>query len=334
MRGWAIAAVGGLAAACGADPGLGDDDGGGPPPAGTVTILAPFDGAAFARDQLDDGGAFVAPIAFSAQAGGDVVSVDWLAEGVFALGTGASPDFAVVYDYRGDGDRWVVAVGRDAGGAEVARATVAFTVAPPPPSDCEGMLGALGIEFTSGPDNLGVPTPVTVTMPVRGIWYRYGNSENRRQTWFMDCELALSMWRAGEVFAADGVTEVRDYGIYNYRCIDQSVEPPCPGSELSMHAYAQAIDIAGLVDGAGTTYSVNNDWVIDPDAEETCSAPTADPKDAFLHQVVCDLYTARVFNYYLTPNYNAAHRDHWHLDLTPGGDFIERLAPPESGFHR
>jgi hypothetical protein len=31
-----------------------------------------------------------------------------------------------------------------------------------------------------------------------------------------------------------------------------------------------------------------------------------------------------VWNIVLTPNYNADHRNHFHVDLTPGSDFIER----------
>jgi hypothetical protein len=30
-----------------------------------------------------------------------------------------------------------------------------------------------------------------------------------------------------------------------------------------------------------------------------------------------------IFNIILTPEYNAAHDDHFHVDLTPGSDFYE-----------
>jgi hypothetical protein len=140
----------------------------------------------------------------------------------------------------------------------------------------------------------------------------------------MDCELARALALAAPVLASHGVVEVADYGVYNYRCIDQSVQPPCPGSSLSQHAYAKAIDIAGLTTMDGAFYSVNDDWVIDPDGEETCAAATDGPKDAYLHAVLCDLYANEVFHIYLTPNYNSAHRNHWHVDLTDGADFIEK----------
>jgi hypothetical protein len=39
----------------------------------------------------------------------------------------------------------------------------------------------------------------------------------------------------------------------------------------------------------------------------------------------------QVWNIALTPNYNAAHRDHFHVDLTAGSDFIRRMQPTDHG---
>jgi hypothetical protein len=64
--------------------------------------------------------------------------------------------------------------------------------------------------------------------------------------------------------------------------------------------------------------------VIDPDAEATCTAGTEDAKDSWLHRLICELKAAEVWTIALTPNYNASHRDHFHVDLTPGSDFITR----------
>ena len=69
------------------------------------------------------------------------------------------------------------------------------------------------------------------------------------------------------------------------------------------------------------------DWVIDPAAEKTCEAATVNDKDAWLHDLICDLKGDDVWNITLTPNYNADHRNHFHVDLTAGSDFIRRHAP-------
>ena len=95
---------------------------------------------------------------------------------------------------------------------------------------------------------------------------------------------------------------------------------------MSQHAYGTAIDIASVTQEDGTSYSVLTDWVIDPAAEKTCEAATEPGKDAFLHELICELKANMVWNIVLTPNYNAAHRDHFHVDLTEGSDFIRRLS--------
>jgi hypothetical protein len=38
----------------------------------------------------------------------------------------------------------------------------------------------------------------------------------------------------------------------------------------------------------------------------------------------------RIFNIILTPNYNAAHRDHFHVDLTPNAHFLGKPGRPSA----
>jgi hypothetical protein len=140
---------------------------------------------------------------------------------------------------------------------------------------------------------------------------------------FADCNLINSLVNAAPFFAARDIVEVSDLGIYNFRCIGGGTPPDCPNG-ISQHAFATAIDLAGFTQSDGTFSSVNDDWVIDPNAEETCDAATNPGKDAFLHELICDLKGAAVWNIVLTPNYNADHRNHFHVDLTPDSDFIEK----------
>lgn len=71
----------------------------------------------------------------------------------------------------------------------------------------------------------------------------------------------------------------------------------------SQHASANALDIAGFRLADGRTISVLKDW-------------PRDNQDArFLRQVrdgACDM-----FSVVLSPDYNAAHRNHFHLDVGP-----------------
>lgn len=71
----------------------------------------------------------------------------------------------------------------------------------------------------------------------------------------------------------------------------------------SQHATASALDIAGFRLADGRSVSVLKDW------------PKDNTHAQFLRQVrdgACD-----VFNVVLSPDYNAAHRNHFHLDVGP-----------------
>jgi hypothetical protein len=190
------------------------------------------------------------------------------------------------------------------------------------PTPCQTELIALGHAFKLGPVTQGVVDPITIATPLNGI--DFTNSSGMNTSLMMDCTLALALDRVTVDLATRGIESIQHFGIYNYRCIGPGVpdeQGQCP-TGVSQHAYATAIDFASFT-GSGTTYNVLDDWVIDADVEATCSAPTENAKDAFLHELACYWDAENIFNIILTPNYNAAHDNHFHADLTPGQDFID-----------
>lgn len=332
-NGWWVVAMSLLVAGCG---GSGDDDaaadGGvaidGAVQRSFVTITLPAAAATFTRTQAAANGTKVAPIMFASEASADVASVEYLAEDVFSLGAADAPTFALTYPFSGDGMRWVVAHARDAAGVEVATARVDFIVKAEmgQVGTCKERLTALGVTYTVGPANRGVADPVTVTTPINGLTYFAYGATTPQARMFMDCTLALALHKMAEVSKPRGVTAVEHIGIYNYRCIGGG-DPDVDNCTPSQHAYAKAIDIHELRDAQGTTYNTETDWIIDPDTQQTCSAPTAGVKDAFLHEMACLWNAQRVFAIILTPNYNAAHDNHFHVDLTAGAHFIGSADP-------
>lgn len=115
--------------------------------------------------------------------------------------------------------------------------------------------------------------------------------------------LALELWRrnalepvARELFNSE-VTEVQHLGVYSCRRLYGRDSGP-----WSEHATGNAIDIAGFVLADGTQISVLNDW------------DEGGVKQAFLRRVrdgACDSFST-----VLSPDYNAAHRDHFHFDMS------------------
>jgi hypothetical protein len=73
----------------------------------------------------------------------------------------------------------------------------------------------------------------------------------------------------------------------------------------SQHATADALDVAGFRLADGTRISVLEDW------------SGGGPKAAFLREVRDG--GCRLFPTVLSPDYNAAHRDHFHLDMASRG---------------
>ena len=115
---------------------------------------------------------------------------------------------------------------------------------------------------------------------------------------------ALSMWEWNVVQPAalrhfgHRVIRFAQLGTYNCR--------PIAGSNtLSQHSYARAIDISGFVLSDGTRITVADDWT------------KGNEKAAFLRDVrdgACGLFATT-----LSPDFNAAHHDHLHLDEQPRG---------------
>ena len=327
----------GAAIACAAGAGcLGDivgDDGAADAPSsdpGSVTLAfrAPIAGSDHVRDAVADTGALAAAIDVALAVSGAPARLE-LRAGDRAIEIDASRR-ATAY-LADDGDATLTATAYDAAGAPIATASVAVHVRAPDVADCHGWLDLYRIDYRVGPSADGVADPVTLTPPINGVAYRYLTNTAPRATFFMDCSLARTLAAAAPLLRARGITEVADLGVYNYRCIAGRGTPPDCEVGLSQHAFATALDIAGVTDAAGVYYSVNDDWVIDPPAEPTCAAATEPGKDRFLHELVCSLKAAGLWHIMLTPNYNAEHRNHVHVDLTPGADSVRSRGAVDVG---
>lgn len=294
------------------------------PPVGDIelSIVGPAPASSHLRDFVGYYGALVARVELEVQADGPYSFIAFEDAAGTPLGNPGA-DLVLPADFGVDGPVTVTALAYDQNGDVAASDTVEFTVEAPEPADCYEWLDLYGLDYTTGPDRPGVAEPVTVTTPINGVSYRYVSRESPRSTFFMHCDLALALAQSAYHMRVRDVIEVVDIGVYNYRCIGGGTPPDCPNG-ISQHAYARAIDIAGYTTGDGSYYSVNDDWIIDPDGESTCGADTEPGKDSFLHELICAQKAEGIWNTVLTPNYNAGHRDHFHIDRRPGADYIER----------
>ncbi len=130
----------------------------------------------------------------------------------------------------------------------------------------------------------------------------------------MQCPLAVRyvIWDrqvlrpAARAILGSPVARVDNYGSYSCRRIYGSQDQADRPSE---HARANALDVAGVRLEDGRTVSVLADW--------RGEGPAGADGSRFLHALRNG--GCRVFSTVLTPDYNAAHENHLHLDGAPRG---------------
>lgn len=122
------------------------------------------------------------------------------------------------------------------------------------------------------------------------------------------CAVAASMavweWQVvqpeAQALLGSPVARVEHYGSYNCRRIAGE-------RAYSEHATADAIDVAGFRLANGRRVTVAHDWV------------GRGPEATFLHRIRNG--ACRLFATTLSPDYNAAHHDHLHLDQAERGQW-------------
>jgi len=162
---------------------------------------------------------------------------------------------------------------------------------------CEQALASSQLHYVAVPDStptLGCPLENSVRIQTSGVSFS--------ASFLATCPLAAAfalferhgLQPAAQQVFGQPVTRIEHYGSFACRNIGK-------GSRRSQHASANALDIAGFRLRDGRRITLARDWNGDGD------------KARFLHlvrQAAC-----KSFNTTLGPDYNAAHRDHFHVDM-------------------
>ncbi len=163
-------------------------------------------------------------------------------------------------------------------------------------ADCRAILARSGVAFTA----LAPAGEGTCARPDRTVLTDYPLSPRQPPT---TCAVAaaLELWlrtgvqpAARELLGTD-VERIEHYGAFSCRRVYGRGE-----GAWSEHSTGNAIDIAAFVLADGRRITVAGDWA------------GAEPSAEFLHRVRDA--GCQVFGTVLSPDYNAAHRDHLHLD--------------------
>ena len=184
---------------------------------------------------------------------------------------------------------------------------------------CLQTLIALGVPFTlpgrttfdtvaGSTDVCDVFEPITVGGTINGVRFHPSDFTNAPAEMYVQCGVALALFDMAALMKTRGITDVVHYGTYNCRYIAGT-------TSFSQHAFANAIDIAGVQTSTGQRYTVLSHW------EDGVADPTT-PGGELLFWLAHAMHDEHIWNVILTPEYNDAHNDHLHVDLTPGSWFL------------
>jgi hypothetical protein len=186
-------------------------------------------------------------------------------------------------------------------------------------SPCEAQLAQRGIAFVRVEEAKGVLAPVRLSGPLHGVSFHSGVPPAQRASspWeIVDCRLALALDDFALQLSAHDIVDVLHFSIYR----PPSAEWPADRI-ASRHPGALAIDAASFTKKDGSKLDVEHDFHGHIGAA-TCGS-SASPSPATdeaieLRQIFCDAADAKLFNVALTPDYNWAHRNHFHLEVAAG----------------
>jgi hypothetical protein len=166
---------------------------------------------------------------------------------------------------------------------------------------CQQVLATANIKYEQVPDRM--------TGRACGFYnaVRISKTSSRVSAPFsLSCRAAVSlaMWEhhvlapAAQKYFGQRVATLEHFGSYSCRNVYGRAS-----ATRSQHATAEALDIAGFVLEDGQRIRVLKDW------------PEPGERAEFLREVRTG--ACRFFNGVLSPDYNAAHRDHFHFDRGP-----------------
>ncbi len=188
---------------------------------------------------------------------------------------------------------------------------------------CHTELRSRKVDFTALEGKRGVLIPVRLTGPVHGVTVRTElPAEERKTSSFeiMDCRLALAVSDFAKIVAKHEIVEVHIFSAWR--------PPPKTwpaDKEAIRHPGGLALDVRRLVKkkAAEDTGKGVQDLVIDRDwkpvkGKAPCPVDAAlGATEKALREIFCETKEARIFTSMLSPNYDADHKNHFHLEVRP-----------------
>jgi hypothetical protein len=181
------------------------------------------------------------------------------------------------------------------------------TAAADPLGECTAELDARGVTWTKA-SRPGIAHGVEIKGPLGGV-----EMTGASQPLVIDCSLAVSLAEAGRYLRALGIEKATFSSAYSRRNVRGTNRP-------SKHSFGLAIDVHTFTGADLGTLRVDKDYEQGlGDAVDCLGAPLTQG-GAVLKVMQCQLVRSGLFHLVLSPDYDDAHHDHFHLEALPWGD--------------
>ncbi|MGE0397528.1 MAG: extensin family protein [Kofleriaceae bacterium] len=189
----------------------------------------------------------------------------------------------------------------------LALALLSTTAHADPLGDCNAELDARGVSWKKA-SRPGIAKAVEITGPLGGVSFTAID-----QPLVIDCSLAVSLDEAGRYIKALGIDKVTFSSAYSRRNVRGTNRP-------SKHSYGLAIDVHTFTGPDLGTVRVDRDYEQGLGDEVDCVGAPLTQGGATLKVLQCQLVRSGLFHLVLSPDYDDAHHDHFHLEAKPWPD--------------
>ena len=150
----------------------------------------------------------------------------------------------------------------------------------------------------------GIAKPVEVTSALGGI------EVSGDEPLVIDCSLVVSLDEAAHYMKALGMTKAHFASAYSRRNVRGTNHP-------SKHSYGLAIDVSSFTGPDIGTLRVDKDYEQGLGDAVDCVGQPLTQGGAILKVLQCQLVRSGLFHLVLSPDYDDAHHDHYHLEVIP-----------------
>ena len=170
---------------------------------------------------------------------------------------------------------------------------------------CFDALDQLGVRYERA-DRPGIAIGVKVQGTVGGVTYdAYDGSDL-----VLDCSLVYSLARAGDVLREYGIERAVYSGSYQRRTIRNT-------GRTSSHSFGLALDVHIYEGESLDRLRIEDDYEQGLGSADDCLGRPLTEGGAILRDLHCRLENAQLFRFILSPDYDAHHFNHFHLEAHP-----------------